>query len=121
MVLLVLSWIIGQILYHVGVDFQFGETEEGPCFATNSSSVGVYAGVGLSWYIISILVQRSMLTSFVYPILKKTLRKNRQDNCRFNLIRRVKKAIVLALICVETDIATFVLYMLVVVTNKPND
>ena len=58
-------------------------------------------------------MQISLLALFIYPILKKTLRTNRQNNCNLNLIRKVKKAIILALICVGTDIATLVLYFTV--------
>ena len=66
--------------------------------------------ISLAWVALSISEQISLLFLFVYPILKRTFWKDRlQSPQNTSLLRRVKKAVVLASICLASDILAVLL------------
>ena len=66
-----------------------------------------YTYLVVSWTIVSILTQLGLLFLFLYPLLKSSKWLNQQQTvCNKGLLGRIKKAIVLASICLATDILT---------------
>ena len=79
-----------------------------------------YLYLTLCWATMSIFIQISLLFLFIYPILKRSAwishQKNEQQNPS-DLINRVKKAIILALIAFATDIFSILANALLGVEN----
>ena len=66
----------------------------------------------LSFLIVASFMQVVLLGLFVYPILKQSSWRNRQNNVSNScLMRRVKKAVILASICLATDFLSLVLVL----------
>ena len=92
------------------IKFQYQINKSG--FCQSESKIGSdgwsYSGLILVFAVGSILMQIVLLCLFVNPLLKRRLWRNSQKskrNCR--LMKTVRKAIVLASICIVTDILTF--------------
>jgi len=58
-------------------------------------------------------MQIALLGLFIYPILKRSLWQGQESNGNSNLMRRVKKAIILASVCFGTDIFSVVVLVLI--------
>ena len=111
----IMAWIALFIAYFVKVRYQF-DNKIGCLFGAGTDLP--YAQVIFAWTGLSILMQIALLALFVYPILKRTLWKDQQKNNRnTSLMRRVKKAIYLASVCLGTDIFSVVVLVLVYQEN----
>ena len=70
-----------------------------------SFSAAPYSDIIITWGAMSIMVQLALLFLFIYPIAKRAMwqgqSKNEQNSV---LMRRVKKATILTIICLVTDI-----------------
>ena len=78
---------------------------------------GQHDGVDLSyaWLISSSFMQLALLGLFIYPMLKRSQwMTDQHDERNSRLMRRVKKAIVLASICLVTDVSSFLVIGLLV-------
>ena len=81
-----------------------------------------YLKILLAWNIGSILMQLLLLGLFIYPILKQASWQNKvfgegREKTNERILRRVKKALVLASVCLATDILTAVAIGLVFEKN----
>ena len=70
----------------------------------------------------SILIQLCLLRLFIYPLLKPTIQlRNQNQTPRGNFfIRKVKKAVVLAMICFVTDILSCLVLIALFEENTNN-
>ena len=102
----ILFWISLLIAYLIKVQYRFNRTRG--CVIDKDSAQPFNVMV-FTWTAVSILIQISLLCLFVYPILKQARWRDQRNIA--NLIRRVKKAVVFAMICLGTDIATIVVYL----------
>ena len=105
MILWILFWIILAIVYFINVQYRLDR--KSGCII-DKDSVKPYNEIVFSWTAASILMQISLLSLFIYPILKQARWRDQQNNP--NLMRRVKKAVVFTSICLGTDIVTNVVY-----------
>ena len=105
LILWILFWISLLIAYFIKVQYRLNR--KSAC-VLDKDSVKPYYEMVFTWTAMSILMQISLLSLFIYPILKQARWRDQQNNT--NLMRRVKKAIVFASICLGTDIATVVVY-----------
>jgi len=87
----------------------------------HESSVAPYEEIIIVWTATSFLMQISLLFLFVYPILKCTLWQDQKRENRSNtlLMKRVKKAVILASVCFLTDLLT-ILAVIFVFTPSSN-
>ena len=108
----ILGWISLIIAYLIVVRYRYDEN--GGCLLEQSTTLS-YAYIIISWCILSIVMQIGLLGLFIYPILKRTLWINQQQQNGRNdpLIKRVKKAVILASICLATDILSVLVLNLV--------
>ena len=112
LILWILFWISLAVIYFIKVQYRLNG--KSGCILENNS-VQSHLEIAFTWTMASILMQISLLSLFIYPILKQARWSDQQNNP--NLMRRVKKAVVFASICLGTDIATIVVYYLIFVTN----
>ena len=74
------------------------------------SAFSIHTSIIISSVIVSIVMQIGLLFLFLNPMFKSSLWRNQQQNERnTSLLGRVKKAIILALICLATDVLTIAL------------
>ena len=111
-----IGWISLIIAYFVEVRYRYDEN--GGCLFEEDTGVP-YGYIIVSWSILSIMMQLGLLWLFTYPILKRTLwidqqQQNGRNDC---LNKRVKKAVILASICLCTDIFSLVTTFLVYEEN----
>ena len=106
LILWILFWISLAIVYFIKVQFRL-DRKIG-C-VIDKDSVKFYNEIVFSWTAASILTQISLLSLFIYPLLKQARWRDQQTNP--NLMRRVKKAVVFTSICLGTDIATIVVHL----------
>ena len=115
LILWILFWISLAIVYFIKVqhllDRKIG------CIL-DKDSVKSFNEIVVSWTAASIFMQISLLSLFIYPILKQARWRDQQNNP--NLMRRVKKATVFTSICLGTDIATIVVYSFFATDNVGN-
>ena len=108
---IIFGWIIGWILLSIVsfVQVRYRYDENRGCQFENDSDMS-YGYIIVSWSILSIIMQIGLLGLFIYPILKRTLwlDQQRQNGKNDTLIKRVKKAVILATICLCTDILSVV-------------
>ena len=107
LVLWILFWISLLVVYFTKVQYRFNVN--GGC-VIHKDSVQPYRKIVFAWTAVSILMQLSLLSLFIFPILKQASWRDQQKNPI--LMRRVKKAIVFASICFGTDIVTVVVCLL---------
>ena len=105
LILLILFWISLLIAYFVMVHYHLDR--KSGCIIDNDS-VQPYSKMVFTWTAVSILMQISLLSLFIYPILKQARWRDHQINSI--LMKRVKKAVVFSIICLGTDIVTIVVY-----------
>ena len=90
------------LCYFILVHYHY--EKQGGCLITENT-YDSYLSLIVSWTVISILMQIILLGLFIYPILKRALWKSHQSTDRnFTLMKRVKKAVILASICLATDL-----------------
>ena len=103
--------------FSVLISYQYTTKKAGFCQLQISSNDEIsYLRILIAWNIASILMQLSLLGLFIYPILKqaswqnKLSRKGKKKKSMKNIrvLRRVKKSINLALVCLSTDVLTAV-------------
>ena len=99
------------------IKVQYTTKKAGFCQLQISSGDEIsYLRILIAWNIASILMQLSLLGLFIYPILKqaswqnKLSRKGKKKKSLKNvrMLRRVKKSVILALVCLSTDVLTAV-------------
>ena len=107
-------------LYHVSLNFcyfilvHYHFNKQGGCLVTESSHDACFFLI-ICWTSISILMQIIFLGLFIYPMLKRTLWNSNQNHERSNdLMKRIKKAILFASMCVVTDLSILVTQFLIV-------
>ena len=87
------------------------------CLVTESSH-DAYFYLIISWSTTSILMQISLLGLFIYPMLKQSLWQSNDNQERSNRLRkRVEKAILLASICLATDLLSILATSFLFVKN----
>ena len=92
------------------IKFQYQINKSGFCLSESKigSDVWSYSALILIFSMCSILMQIVLLCLFVNPLLKRRLWRNSQQSKRScRLMKTVRKAIVLASICIVTDILTY--------------
>ena len=106
MVILLLYYVSLYFCYFILIHYHF--TAQGGCLV-EEDSYDVYSALLLSWSVTTIFVQIFLLGMFIYPILKRTVWLSQQHtNGSLCLIKRVKKALILASICLITDLLLIV-------------
>ena len=84
----------------------------------DESSFDEYTSIVISWTIVCISMQIALLCLFLYPIIKGSLwRTQHQGDQSSNLFGRVKKAVILASICLATDLLTISIRAVVTTRN----
>ena len=106
LILWILFWISLAIAYFMKVQYLL--ISRIGCIV-DKGSFKLYSKMVLAWTAVSILIQISLLSLFIYPILKQARWRDQQNSP--NLMRRVKKAVAFASICLGTDIAAIVVYL----------
>ena len=102
----VLFWISLYFVYFIKISYRYDNA--GICqYVLDSGIDWDYAlALIIPWTVMSILIQLCLLGLFIYPLLKPTiwLRSQNQTAHSDFFIKKVKKAVVLAMICFVTDI-----------------
>ena len=108
----ILGWISLIIAYFIEVRYQYDEN--GVC-QFEEGIILPYAYIIVSWCVLSIMMQIGLLGLFLYPILKRRLWIDQQQQSGRNdpLIKRVKKAVILASICLGTDVLSVVVLFVI--------
>ena len=115
MVIWFLYYVSLYFCYFILVHYHFNK--QGGCLVTESSH-DAYFFLIISWTSISILMQIVLLGLFIYPMLKRTLWQSDQNHERSNgLMQRVKKATLLASICLATDLLSILATQFLFVKN----
>ena len=94
-------YIPSTLCYFTLVQYQFNE--EGGCLVDNLTSRN-YLFIIISWLIVSVIMQIALLGLFIFPIIKRTLWGNEEMSRHSMLLQRVKKAIIITIICLISDI-----------------
>ena len=103
----VMFWCCTSLAYLIIV--RYTGTKVGTCIVEDQNQSSYYALITISWMIISILMQISLLGLFIYPIyfMRKDPDLKQNEQIPSNRLREsVNKAAVLASICVATDLLT---------------
>ena len=104
------------LCYFILVHYHY--KKQGGCLVTESS-YDPYLSLIVLWTVISILMQIILLGLFIYPILKRASRKSHLSTDRnFRLMERVKKAVILASICLATDLLSIVVPSILFLENS---
>ena len=117
-----------SLLFAYLIKVRFTINKAGFCqVQVRNGDSNAYLQILTAWTIASILIQVSLLGLFICPLLKqaswqqklsgKRTKKSMKNN---RMLRRVKKAVVLASICLVTDILTVVATRLAFEENKNN-
>ena len=96
LILWILFWISLLIAYLMNAQYRLNRKTG--C-NLDKDSAKPYNEIVFTWTAVSTSMQISMLILFIYPILKQARWRDQQNN--LNLMRRVKKAVVFASICLE--------------------
>ena len=110
----ILFWISLIFAYFIKVHYRFDTM--GGCLFEEGTDIP-YAKIIIAWTAVSVLMQISLLGLFIYPIIKRTLWRNQLSDGNVSLMRRVKKAVILASVCFGTDIFSIVILILVYEEN----
>ena len=100
-----LSFLSFFVIYLIYIRYELNE--DGVCHFELNTGDDMSSGeiIIFSWTILSVAMQITLLGLFVYPLLKRTAwQNNQQDQQNFHLIRKVKKAVFLASMCLVTDL-----------------
>ena len=102
--------------------FRYGFSKTGFCLLQVEENIfTLYVQLLISWNVLSMVMQTLLLGLFVYPLLKQSSwYKNQQGIQNHRMLLLVKKAVVLASVCLVTDIFTVVSFILVFNTNSNN-
>ena len=102
----VLFWISLYFVYFIKISYRYDDA--GICqYVLDSGIDWDYAlAIIIPWTVMSILIQLCLLGLFTYPLLKPTIWLRNQNQTAHSdfFIKKVKKAVVLAMICFATDI-----------------
>ena len=101
---------------------RYGFNERGFCvLQVEKNLFTLYLQFLISWNVLSMVMQTLLLGLFVYPLLKQSSwYKNQQGMQNYPILHLVKKAVVLASVCLVTDIFTVVSFTLIFDTNSNN-
>ena len=102
----VLYYLVIILCYFILVEYAF---EDGICVRANRISKKRDFNIVLSWLSISIFMQVSLLGLFIYPIITKAPLHTSKNSQTSKLIKRVKKAVILTVVCLVSDTLAFVL------------
>ena len=102
----VLYYLAILLCFFILVEFAF---EHGICVRANPISEENYFNVFLSWALLSIFMQVVLLGLFIYPIITKATLLTSKNSQTSKLVKRVKKAVILTVVCLVSDILAFVL------------
>ena len=101
-----LYWISLQFVYFIKISYRYDDA--GICqYELESGNSWEYAEtIIIPWTVVSVLIQLCLLGLFIYPLIKPTLWlcKRNQTALGIIFITKVKKAVVLAMICFATDV-----------------
>ena len=112
------SVLISYLLFGIGlmsaylIKVRYSLNDAGHCeIQVESADETAYLKILLSWNIVSILMQIMLLGLFIYPLLKQASWQNKvfgegSKKMDQSMLKRVKKAVVLASVCLITDILT---------------
>ena len=112
MILYTLFFISLLVSYLVLVSYRF--EQRGGCVfkGVPGADPAAYVKILFSWTAVSILMQVALLGLFLYPMLKQTTWHNNKEESRSLALRkRVIKAIILASICLVSDILALIIYV----------
>ena len=103
MLVWIFYYILAMLCHLILAQYQF--YRNGGCLivADNYSSL-ISFYFGISWAIVSVLMQIALLGLFIFPIIKRTLWRSKEVNQHVVLLQRVKKAIIITAVCLITDI-----------------
>ena len=117
---IILAWffyyISAMTCYLTLVGYQF-YYDEGCLVIADGLSSFIYFYIALSWTIVSILMQIALLGLFIFPIIKRTLWRSKDANQHLLLLQRVKKAIIITVVCLISDILSALITWS---TTRPN-
>ena len=97
-----LYYISAMISYFVLVEYQFDKN--GRCLVATGRSSSIYFYISFSWVVVSILMQIALLGLFIFPIIRRTLWRTLEENRNSVLLQRVRKAIIITVVCLASDI-----------------
>ena len=121
---LIIYLLVGTSLFVTYLIYvRFEVNEAGVCHFELDSSGAMSNGENIlvGWTASSILMQIILLGLFIYPLLKRALWQGNLSNERkLHLIKKVKKAVILTLMCLVTDVAAAVVLILVAEENTNN-
>ena len=98
-----LYYVLAMVYYLILAQYQFYHNGGCLVIADDYSSL-IYFYVGISWAIVSVLMQIALLGLFIFPIIKRTLWRSKEANQNLLLFKRVKKAIIITAVCLISDI-----------------
>ena len=110
--------IVVAVLYFVKVYNQFSKTRG--CPARENDGGSSYLKIVISWTVTSILMQIILLGLFIYPILKRTsIQRHQNDAHNSNrLLKRIKKAVILATVCLSSDVIVLTVYISILLNES---
>ena len=102
----VLYYLVIFLCYLILVEHAF---EYGNCVMANSVSKDKIFNIILSWTLLLIFMQVALLGLFIYPIITITALNTSKNSQTSKLVKRVKKAVILSIVCLVSDTLAFVL------------
>ena len=113
-----LSFFIAHLIL---VQHGFSKTTGFCLLQIEAGILTLYVQLLISWNVLSMVMQTSLLGLFVYPLLKQSSwYKNQQGMQNHRMLLLVKKAVVLASVCLVTDIFTVIYFTLMFDANSNN-
>ena len=109
-----LYYIPLTLCYFILIQYVF--SPKGGCLVVGSTSM-MYLYLIVSWTIVSVLMQIALLGLFIFPIIKRALWGSKETSHNSILLQRVRKAIVITLVCLLSDIISAAITW---ATNQPN-
>ena len=109
------------IVHLILVQYGFSKTTGFCVVQVEANILTLYLQLVIFWNVLSMVMQTLLLGLFVYPLLKQSSwYKNQQGIQNHRMLLLVKKAVVLASVCLVTDIFTMVSFNLVFNANSNN-
>ena len=109
------------IAHLILVEYGFSKTTGFCVVQVEANIFTLFVQLLISWNVLSMVMQTLLLGLFVYPLLKQSSwYKNQQGQKNHRMLHLVKKAVVLASVCLVTDIFTVVYYTLVFDASSDN-
>lgn len=112
---LIIVWFAYDIFtsttYFIFVRFKFNERINS-CVLSTHLSIEWFIGIIISWSITSIIMQLTLLALFIYPLLRQESWRRKNNVSDSALLHRVKKAVMLTLVSLATDVLALVLTLI---------